>query len=186
MAHKNIKPPLKASMAQEAALSYSPPAVMHVQAAIAAAEAGIETSIQRAVALLGAAAIKPFNKVKNNMDFIRCIREGLPRKSLDSLLHVTGITTDEITGIIRTSDRTLRRYGAEQKLSAEQTERLIEIAKLYSRGEEVLGSMEAFKEWMDSTVLALGNNKPKAFLDTSIGIEMLMNELGRIEHGIFA
>jgi uncharacterized protein (DUF2384 family) len=32
----------------------------------------------------------------------------------------------------------------------------------------------------------LGNIKPKELLDTSLGIEILMNELGKIEHGIFA
>jgi uncharacterized protein (DUF2384 family) len=39
---------------------------------------------------------------------------------------------------------------------------------------------------MNSSVMALGNKKPKEFLDTSIGIDLLMNELGKIEHGIFA
>jgi uncharacterized protein (DUF2384 family) len=39
---------------------------------------------------------------------------------------------------------------------------------------------------MNSTVMALGNIKPKELLDTSLGIEILMNELGKIEHGIFA
>jgi uncharacterized protein (DUF2384 family) len=39
---------------------------------------------------------------------------------------------------------------------------------------------------MDANVPALGGQKPKSFLDTSLGISMLMAELGRIEHGVFA
>jgi putative toxin-antitoxin system antitoxin component (TIGR02293 family) len=135
---------------------------------------------------MGLSSAKPFNEVKNVNDFIDCIREGVPKHALDNLLSVTGITVNEITNIIRTSDRTLRRYTSKQKLNAEQSERVIELAKLYSRGEEVFGSLDAFKEWMNSTVMALGNKKPKDFLDTSLGIEMLMDELGRIEQGIFA
>jgi len=142
--------------------------------------------IKHSVHLLGATALKPFSSVQNNADFINCIREGVPRKALDELMNYTGITIDEITSILHISDRTLRRYSPQQKLNESQTERLIEIAKLYSRGEEVLGSADAFKEWMNSTVMAFGNKKPKTFLDTSLGIDMLMNELGRIEHGIFA
>ena len=142
--------------------------------------------IRKSVAMLQGANAKELNKIKSDADFIDCIRVGLPRKALDKLMNVTGLTTNEITNILHISDRTLRRYTAEQKLSAEQSERLIEIAKLYSRGEEVFGSLDAFKEWMDSSVMALGNRKPKTFLDTSIGIAMLMDELGRIEHGIFA
>ena len=140
----------------------------------------------RSVALLGMKGVKAFAHIHNNTDFIAVIRNGVPKKALDSLLENTGISVSEIAHIIKTSDRTLRRYTPQQKLGPDQSERLIELATLYSRGEEVFGSIEAFKEWMNSTILALGNKKPKEFLDTSMGIDMLMDELGRIEHGIFA
>ena len=67
-----------------------------------------------------------------------------------------------------------------------KSEKALEITQLYSRGEEVFGSLILFEKWMDTSTAALGNKKPKAFLDTSLGIEILMEELGRIEHGIFA
>jgi len=142
--------------------------------------------VKRSLELMGVASSAPFNTVENVSDFIHCIREGVPKKALDNLIEVTGISAAEMAGIVRTSDRTLRRYSAKQKLNAEQSERIIELAKVYSRGEEVFGTIDAFREWMNSSVLALGNKKPKEFLDTSLGIEMLMDELGRIEHGIFA
>lgn len=135
---------------------------------------------------MGMGAIKSFKDIEKDADFIYCIREGVPKQALDNIVDIAGFTVSEISAIIRTSDRTLRRYTPKQKLNAEQSERVIELAKLYSRGEDVFGSIEAFKEWVDSRVIALGNKKPKEFMDTSIGIEMLMDELGRIEHGIFA
>lgn len=136
--------------------------------------------------LLGIPGQLTQSPIRNNVDFIGMIREGVPKKSLDHLMDNTGLTVAEISTIIRTSDRTLRRYTARQKLNPEQSERIIELARLYSRGEDVFGSMDAFKQWMNSTVVALGNKKPKTYLDTSLGINILMNELGRIEHGIFA
>ena len=142
--------------------------------------------VKRSLVLMGMAAIAPYDTVENISDFINCIREGVPKKALDNLIDITGISNTEMSGIIRTSDRTLRRYSPKQKLNAEQSERVIELAKVYSRGEEVFGTLDAFKEWMSNSVMALGNKKPKEFLDTSLGIEMLMDELGRIEHGIFA
>lgn len=169
------------SVLEEAAASYSLSPLTLVQGA---KQAG--NYVKRSLALMGVANMAPFNTVENAADFIVCIREGVPKKALDNLIEVTGITTLEMADIIRTSDRTLRRYTSKQKLNAEQSERVIELAKVYSRGEEVFGTLDAFKEWMSSTVMALGNKKPKEFLDTSMGIEMLMDELGRIEHGIFA
>ena len=147
---------------------------------------GESNYVKRALTLMGIASSAPFNAVKNIADFIHCIRAGVPKKALDNLVEVTGIGNSEMAGIVRTSERTLRRYSANQKLNAEQSERVIELAKVYSRGEEVFGSIDAFREWMNSNVLALGNKKPKELLDTSLGIEMIMDELGRIEYGIFA
>ena len=151
---------------------------------------GITTALQnfitRSIHLLGMNGMPSFSNVRSTSDFIAVIRNGVPKKALDNLIDNTGITIPEISNIIRTSDRTLRRYTPSQKLNPEQSERIIELAKLYSRGEEVFGNMDSFKTWMNSSVMALGNKKPKEFLDTSIGIDLLMNELGKIEHGIFA
>jgi putative toxin-antitoxin system antitoxin component (TIGR02293 family) len=119
-------------------------------------------------------------------DFITLIKKGIPRKSLDQLILATGLSAAEIARIMHTSDRTLRRYKPSTLLNAEQSERVIEIAKLYSRGEEVFGSNENFRSWMDASIPSLGNRIPKEFLDTSMGIEILMDTLGRIEQGVFA
>lgn len=183
---KKKSSPVK-NILQEAAIQYMPrKSFMQIEKKPDAEHTNNNWHIKRSVSLLGVSSLKLFGSIQSNSDFIACIREGIPRKALDELMDYTGITIDEITDILHISDRTLRRYTPQQKLNESQTERLIEVAKLYSRGEEVFGSLNAFKEWMNSTVMALGNKKPKTFLDTSLGITMLMNELGRIEHGIFA
>jgi len=179
---KKYKAAAVKTMAEEPVAAYAPSyplSPVHV--------ARLESNyVKRSLALMGVASLPPFNTVENVSDFITCIREGVPKKALDNLIEVTGINATEMAGIIRTSDRTLRRYLPKQKLNPEQSERVIELAKVYSRGEEVFGTLDAFREWMNGSVRALGDKKPKEFLDTSMGIEMLMDELGRIEHGIFA
>lgn len=143
-------------------------------------------SLSRALQFLdlgGNAAIK---NMSSKNDFINLIRDGVQKKSLDSLCVVMGYSPTEIADVLHTTDRTLRRYTSAQKLNPEQSERLIELARLYARGEEVFEGLENFKTWMAAPVGALGNKKPKEFLDTSIGIDLLLEELGRIEYGIFA
>jgi len=117
---------------------------------------------------------------------IATIREGVPMSSLAFFMQKVNLSLVEMAQILHTTDRTLRRYTSDKKLSAEHSERAIELAKLYARGEEVFGSLEDFKQWVDSPILALGNRKPKEFLDTSIGFGMLMKLLGRIEHGVYS
>jgi putative toxin-antitoxin system antitoxin component (TIGR02293 family) len=119
-------------------------------------------------------------------DLIDVIRQGDSKKSLDYLITQIGYTITDIAEVLHVSDRNLRRYTASEKLNTEQSERLIEIARLYAKGEDVFGSIKAFNHWMDANILALGNKTPKSYLDTSLGIQLLHKELGRIEHGVFA
>jgi putative toxin-antitoxin system antitoxin component (TIGR02293 family) len=143
-----------------------------------------ETS--RTIGIMGMNNKRDLDPIQKDEDYISLIRAGIPKYAMTHLMNVAGFTLTEMANIIHTSDRTIRRYAPNQKLSQEQTERTIEIARLYGRGEEVFNGMEAFKDWMDTTLMALGNKRPKEFLDTSLGINMLMRELGRIQHGILA
>jgi putative toxin-antitoxin system antitoxin component (TIGR02293 family) len=121
-----------------------------------------------------------------DLDLISLIRVGISKKSLDHLIAQIGYSISDIASVLHVSDRNLRRYEPQEKLNAEQSERLVEMAKLYAKGEDVFGSIDTFNEWMNSEILALGNQTPKSFLDTSLGIQLLMKELSRIEHGVFA
>lgn len=142
--------------------------------------------LKRSVSFLGIAGLKPYNEIENNVDLIDYIREGIPHKSLEELMIVTNLSSEEINGSVYILDSVYNTQKFQQKLNPLQTARLIEIAKLYSRGEEVFGNLDYFKSWIDSKTISLGNKKPKSFLDTSLGIDILMTELGRIENGIFA
>ena len=50
----------------------------------------------------------------------------------------------------------------------------------------VFGGSTGFNTWLDTESLALGRVKTKSLLDSSFGIGLLKDELGRIEHGVLA
>ena len=58
--------------------------------------------------------------------------------------------------------------------------------QLNNRGTEVFGSLDQFEQWMDTVLIPFGNKKPKEFLGTPDGLNMILDELGRIEHGVLA
>ena len=145
-----------------------------------------DTFAARTIGIMGMSGTRGFSGIRNENDFISIIRSGIPKEAMSHLMDLADISLTEMAAIVHTSDRTLRRYGPHDKLSQEQSERMVEMARLYSRGEEVFESMTRFKQWMDTELLYFGDKKPRQFLDTSLGIAMIMDELGRIEHGIFA
>jgi putative toxin-antitoxin system antitoxin component (TIGR02293 family) len=133
--------------------------------------------------LLG--GIKP-SKFSSDQDILQLTRDGLPKRILLSLAKKISLTIQELANIMHISERTLQRYDDNAIIKAEYAEKAIELARLYTRGEEVFGSMDKFKSWMKTPSHIFKGEAPVSLLDTSFGFNMVFKELGRIEHGIFA
>ncbi len=85
------------------------------------------------------------------------------------------------------STKTLSRYEKDNKtFEAPQSERLIQIEMLRTKGIEVFGSDEYFMIWLQTENLVLGKKKPQDLLDSSFGIALLTDELTRIAHGVLS
>lgn len=141
---------------------------------------------QLTLKLIGMKHDVDYRSASNDIDFIRLIRAGVSKNALNHLLKITGFSSLEIAKMLHLTDRTLRRFEGRDKFNPDQSERILELAGLYARGREVFDDMDEFKEWMNTSLLPLGDKKPKELLDTSLGIRMIMKELGRIEYGVFA
>lgn len=121
-----------------------------------------------------------------DFDLVEVAREGIAKKNLLSLARRLSLTIQEIADILHISERTLQRYRDDTFIRTEHADRAIELAKLYERGIEVLGTAEAFDNWLRHPSYALRDEVPLDLLDTSIGFTMVQDELGRIEHGILS
>ncbi|MDT3405181.1 type II RES/Xre toxin-antitoxin system antitoxin [Mucilaginibacter terrae] len=125
-------------------------------------------------------------KASSDFDVVRLARQGLPKKVLTTLAQKISLTLQELAGIMHINERTLQRYDDDTVVKTEYAEKAVELARLYTRGEEVFGSMDKFKRWMKTPSHIFKGESPVSLLDTSIGFDLVLRELGRIEHGIFA
>jgi putative toxin-antitoxin system antitoxin component (TIGR02293 family) len=66
-----------------------------------------------------------------------------------------------------------------------QSEKILELAEVTSLGAAVFDTEEQFYLWLSTPSFALGNLKPIELLKDSYGKEMVINELNRIDQGIF-
>lgn len=119
-------------------------------------------------------------------DFISLSRNGIIKRALLNLSRQISFSLSELAQVLHVSERTLQRYADDAKLSADTTERAILLSQLYQRGTEVFGDLENFKEWMRTPLPAFNYQLPISLLDTTFGFQLIQDELGRIEHGIFA
>lgn len=122
----------------------------------------------------------------SDFDLVSVARKGISKRNLLALAKKLYLTIEEISDVLHISERTLQRYEPSTLIKTEHADRAIELAKLYERGASVLGSYEAFNRWLRQSNYALKNQVPLTLLDTSIGFTLVLDVLGRIEHGVFS
>lgn len=124
--------------------------------------------------------------IKNELDFIVLSRSGVSKRTLGRLLDFSGMTLTQMSQILPVSKRTIQRYEESEKFSPDVSEHLIQIAKVLSRGYEVLGDKKKLTAWLNAPLLSLGQQTPISLMDTNIGMQLILKELGRLEHGVYS
>jgi putative toxin-antitoxin system antitoxin component (TIGR02293 family) len=72
------------------------------------------------------------------------------------------------------------------RFTPDESDRLLRLARVFARARQVFDDGESAARWMALPNRALGGVAPLTLLDTDIGVDQVREELGRIEHGIFA
>ncbi|RYE24915.1 MAG: DUF2384 domain-containing protein [Sphingobacteriaceae bacterium] len=124
---------------------------------------------------------------KGSLFLIKAIREGINYSFFEDMLKYVPFSFLEWSRYLNLSERTLQRYKKENKpFQASFAERILEIRLLYKYGIEVFEDNGNFDSWLNTKSIVLGGVKPKDLLDTTFGINLVRDELTRIEHGVLA
>ena len=123
----------------------------------------------------------------NEFETAKHARTGIPVSAFFDLTNVSGLSNQELSSILDLSFKTIQRYHKEEKkLNAMNSEQLLKLIDLYQKAEEVFGDIEPFNRWLRKPAAGLGNEHPFTFLQTSGGIDLVRDELLRIEYGALA
>ena len=124
---------------------------------------------------------------KDMMSLITSVRDGIKYASFENIADEIPFSIHDWSHYLHLNERTFQRYKKEKKVfDPIHSEKILEISMFYNKGVEVFGDKNKFDVWLGSVNVALGNTKPKDLLDNSFGINMLNDELIRIENGILA
>jgi putative toxin-antitoxin system antitoxin component (TIGR02293 family) len=125
-------------------------------------------------------------RVASEASLIEALREGLPYRSLESVLRTLGISREEASRSLALPLRTFARRKQEHRLHADESDRLFRLAHASARAIEVLGARDKAAQWMRKPNRALGGRAPLELLDTEIGARQVEQVLGRVEHGVYS
>ena len=96
-------------------------------------------------------------------------------------------TLSEWSDILHISERTLQRYAKDNHAFAPiNAERLMLIENILQQAKITFGNMDKFYAWLKREPYMLEGNLSMRSLTTFEGIQNVLTQLGRIQHGIFA
>lgn len=125
-------------------------------------------------------------KSSGEMHMVEAARRGVSKKSLLSLAELSGISVKELAGLLPVSLRTIQRYNDDDLLEPYISEHALNIAMVLAKGLDVFSSTEKLQHWLHTPAVSLGNKKPISLLDTGFGARLLLDELGRLEYGVYS
>jgi len=120
-------------------------------------------------------------------ELIREIERGLPLGALESLAIGLDMGVPELAAHLGIPARTLARRKTAGRISPEESERVVRVARLLERALSLFDwkAPEA-RQWLRLPKQGLAGQSPLDYARTEIGAREVENLLGRIEHGVFS
>ena len=125
-------------------------------------------------------------KIRNRMDMIELSKRGISKNALAHLANYLSFTLSQMAALLPVSERTIQRCSSEDQFNSFVSEQILQIAEVAAKGKEVFEDKSNFLSWMNHPNKALAHRTPASLLRSRFGIEMVLDELGRIEHGVLS
>lgn len=152
--------------------------ISHMAATISATEA------QSVLALLGGRKLLGLSN-RAQPDYVELLRRGLPYGALTCVTARLELSLKDLEGALHLSPRTLHRRKP-ARLNPVESERIMRLARVAARAQEVLGDLPTALDWLLSPNRALDAQRPLGLLDTDVGTDQVLELLGRIDNDLFS
>lgn len=130
-----------------------------------------------------------FNDFLNDkLLLIRSIKKGISFTFFSEIKKTVPFSDEDWAALLNISTKSLQRYAQEENFIFKpiHSEKIIEIAEVTNLGNKVFDHQDQFHLWLNTPSYALGSIAPIELLNDSYGKEIVLDELHRIDHGIFA
>lgn len=125
--------------------------------------------------------------LQNKFLIVLALRTGISYSLFNLIMEKAPFSQKDWTDYLHISYRTFSRYKANKNdFKSIYAEKIIEIAEVVNIGLEVFDNKAHFKKWLDTPSIALGGIRPYELLRDSYGKQLVLAELYRMDHGIFA
>ncbi|MCF6222523.1 MAG: MbcA/ParS/Xre antitoxin family protein [Flavobacteriaceae bacterium] len=143
------------------------------------------------------ATIYRSGNIKKNMTYkdflndklliVHSIRKGIRYSFFNKIKQTAPFSDLDWSIFLNISTKSLQRYKNESNYIFKpiHSEKIIELAEVIVFGNDVFDNIQNFYSWLKSPSIVFSNMTPIELLKDSYGKEMVMEELNRIDHGVF-
>ncbi len=126
-------------------------------------------------------------EVDSRQGLWRAIRQRpLKKRHVIFISNKLGLQQKDTAELIGVSVRTYQRQKRTANITNAASEIVLKLAELFEIGLTTFDNdEESFLTWLNASIPALNNEKPITLLSSNLGIELVKDELLRIEHGIY-
>lgn len=112
------------------------------------------------------------------------IERQLPTSAIDRLLAL-GVTRSEVDALVIPLRTLQHRRSRREKLTVEESDRVLRVLRLLSQAESVYGSRERALAWLRRPHTRLHDRPPLEMLKTGTGSHIVEQLLVQIDEGMF-
>lgn len=121
------------------------------------------------------------------MDLLSRLEAGVPTAEVRAFQQKYRLTHQQMACLLAMSEKGYYNLlNKDSAVSKTQSGQFLKVAEVFIEGEEALMSKEAFLEWLQQPHWYFKHKKPFDLLDTPIGADAVIEELGRTKYGMLS
>lgn len=125
-------------------------------------------------------------KLESKMDLVELGSIGVTKNAISHLANYLSLSWKQIADLLPVTERTLQRYTTHQHFNPAVSEQVLHIAEVLAKGTEVFQEKRKLLLWLNTPHKVFSGNTPFAMLGSRFGTELVVEELGRIEFGVYS
>lgn len=125
-------------------------------------------------------------KLESKMDLVELGNIGVTKSAVSHLASYLSLSWKQIAELLPITERTLQRYSAQQHFNSAVSEQVLHIAEVLAKGTEVFQDKKKLAVWLKTPHKVFYGKTPFSMLNSRFGMELVLEELGRIEFGVYS
>lgn len=125
-------------------------------------------------------------KLESKMDLVELGSIGVTKNAISHLASYLSLSWKQVADLLPVTERTLQRYTSHQHFNPAVSEQVLHIAEVLAKGTEVFQEKKKLLLWLNTPHKVFSGNTPFAMLGSRFGTELVLEELGRIEFGVYS